>query len=125
MIVLDASVVIAFLDRGDALHGRATRVLLDHVEERLGANPVTLAEVLVGPTQAGRAEEVLAALEDIGVETIPFAADAPVRLASLRVQHGLRMPDCCVLLAADQTDGRVATFDARLRRAAGPTALPA
>jgi len=40
--------------------------------------------------------------------------DAPARLAVLRAGTNLEPPDCCVLLAADQTQGEVATFDDRL-----------
>ncbi len=48
----------------------------------------------------------------------PFPSDTAVRLARLRADTGLRMPDCCVLLAAQDAAGRVAAFDDRLIRAA-------
>jgi predicted nucleic acid-binding protein len=35
-------------------------------------------------------------------------------LAGLGAATGLKLPDCCVLLAAEQVDGAVATFDDRL-----------
>jgi predicted nucleic acid-binding protein len=38
----------------------------------------------------------------------------PVRLALLRAETGLKLPDCCVLLAAEQSGAAVATFDDRL-----------
>lgn len=44
--------------------------------------------------------------------------DAPTRLALLRAGTGLKLPDCCVLLAAEQTRGTIATFDGRLTAAA-------
>lgn len=40
--------------------------------------------------------------------------DAPSRLARLRAATTLKMPDCCVLLAADQLADAIATFDDRL-----------
>lgn len=44
---------------------------------------------------------------------------APARLAVLRAGTRLKLPDCCVLLAAEQSHGAVATFDDRLANAAG------
>ena len=66
MIVLDASVIIAHLDGQDAHHRRATTVLAGAVAEGFGVSPLTLAEVLVGPTRAGRLPAALAAVEAIG-----------------------------------------------------------
>jgi hypothetical protein len=41
--------------------------------------------------------------------------DAPVRLAMLRAETRLKLPGCCVLLAAEQVcDAQIATFDDRL-----------
>jgi predicted nucleic acid-binding protein len=40
------------------------------------------------------------------------------RLAALRVETRLRLHDCCVLLAAQDADGTVLTFDDRLEREA-------
>jgi len=44
--------------------------------------------------------------------------DWPAWLAVLRADTNLKLPDCCVLLAAEQTHGAVATFDDRLATAA-------
>lgn len=123
MIVLDASVLIAHLDADDAHHGRATRLLLATVDEPLGASPLTLAEVLVGPARAGRVELAEGALRELGVEVVPLDGDAPRGLAQLRVRTQLRLPDCCVLLAARTSGGYVATFDDRLHRAAAELGL--
>ena len=48
--------------------------------------------------------------------TLP--ADAAAQLASLRTRTGRRMPDCCVLLAAERTGGAVLSFDEKLRGSA-------
>jgi predicted nucleic acid-binding protein len=50
----------------------------------------------------------------IRVQRLALTADVVVALAELRVSSGLRMPDCCVLLAAHATGGTVATLDHRL-----------
>ncbi len=118
MIVLDASVLIAHLDAADAHHERAGALLLDIADEPLGASPLSLAEVLVGPARAGQLDRATAVLRQLHVTGVRLGEDAPTRLAVLRVGTGLRLPDCCVLLAAEQTHGAVATFDARLAAAA-------
>jgi predicted nucleic acid-binding protein len=48
----------------------------------------------------------------------PAPRDQPARLAGLRASTGLTLPDCCVLLAAEQVDGAIVTFEDRLAAAA-------
>jgi predicted nucleic acid-binding protein len=118
VIVLDASVLIAYLNGADSHHDRAERLLADHIDEEFGVNSLTLAEVLVAPTRAGRVEEVRRTLAELDVHELPFPAEPATDLARLRADTGLRMPDCCVLLAARTNGGRVAAFDEGLRKAA-------
>ena len=118
MIVLDANVLIAHLDASDALHTSAERLLRDVVDHELAASPVTLAQVLTGPARAGLLARAESALDELGVIPLPLTADAPRRLALLRAETGLRMPDCCVVLAAEQSHAALATFDQRLASAA-------
>ncbi len=88
-------------------------------DEPLGASPVTLAEVFVGPARVGRLDRATAALAQLDVRTIALSEDTPARLATLRAGTSLKLPDCCVLLAAEQSGGAtVATFDDRLGTAA-------
>ncbi|MGH3799725.1 MAG: hypothetical protein ACRDTD_06250 [Pseudonocardiaceae bacterium] len=87
-------------------------------DRSLGARPITLAEVLVGPARAGRMDQAAVALDQLRVCPVTLPQDAPLRLATLRAATTLRMPDCCVLLAADQVADAVATFDDRLADAA-------
>ena len=116
MIVLDASVLIAHFDATDSHHDRAGELLLLAVdqEQPLGASPITLAEVLVGPARIGRMDQATAALDQLRVRPVALPQDTPLRLATLRAATSLPMPDCCVLLAADQAGDAVATFDDRL-----------
>lgn len=118
MTVLDASVLIGHLDPDDAHHEGATTLLARLVEEPLSASVVTLAEVLVGPVAVGQREKAMSALSRLGVEPIALADDAHVRLAVLRADTRLKLPDCCVLLAAEQLRASLGTFDDRLARAA-------
>jgi predicted nucleic acid-binding protein len=123
VIVLDASVLIAHFDASDAHHDRATQLLLDAADEALGASPVTLAEVLVGPARVDRLDPALSAIRTMGVENVALTEDAPARLAGLRATTRLQLPDCCVLLAAVTAGADVATFDDRLVAAASELGL--
>ncbi len=114
MIVLDATVLIAYLDGDDDHHAAAETLLAETIHDDLGANPLTLAEVLVVPVRNGRLEPVQAALGDLEVNELPFPPDTAVRLARLRASTGLKLPDCCVLLAAEDEGATVASFDERL-----------
>lgn len=117
MILLDASVLIAFLDSADVHHDRAMTLLLTEADEDLASSVLTLAEVLVGPVRTGRDPQVVDAIRDLAIRAIALP-DEPLDLAALCARTGLRMPDCCVLLAAVSSGGRLATFDARLAKAA-------
>lgn len=118
MIVLDASVLIGHFDARDPHHERATELLAASEAEPLGASTITLAETLVAPARAKRLDEAKAALERLGVEELGLGERAPSRLAELRAATGRKLPDCCVLAAARQHDGSVASFDGDLRKAA-------
>jgi len=118
VIVLDASVLIAHLDERDIHHERASRLLADTGAEPLGASTITLAETLVAPARAHRLEDVVAALDRLGVAELPLGDKAPARLARLRAEVGCKLPDCCVLLAAQEHGGTVASFDSALVDAA-------
>lgn len=50
---------------GGAHHERATRLLVDAAEESLGASPMTLAEVLVGPARAGKLDAARTAIREL------------------------------------------------------------
>ena len=118
MIVLDASVLIAYLDGEDEHHEAAEALLAREIDDDFGANPLTLAEVLVVPARDDRLDEARLALRELEVEELPFPGDTAIRLARVRSETALKMPDCCVLLAAEQVGGRLASFDDGLRRAA-------
>lgn len=118
VIVLDASVLIAYLDEHDDHHAAAEELLARVIDDEFGANSLTLAEVLVVPCRDGRLRAVREALADLEVQDLPFPVDTAVLLAQLRATTGLKMPDCCVLLAAEDAAGSIATFDARLMQAA-------
>lgn len=71
-----------------------------------------------GSARLGRLAQAAAALDQLRVCAVDLPPDAPLRLAALRAGTKLKLPDCCVLLAADQAGDAVATFDDRLADAA-------
>ncbi|MGH3867004.1 MAG: type II toxin-antitoxin system VapC family toxin [Pseudonocardiaceae bacterium] len=118
MIVLDACVLIAHLDTVDAHHDRATRLLASLVGQPKVVSVLTLAEVLVSPTRAGRRRATQDILDRLRIEVHELPRDVGGQLAELRAHTGLRMPDCCVLLTAERALATLATFDDRLARVA-------
>jgi predicted nucleic acid-binding protein len=118
VIVLDASVLIGHLDGADAHHLRARRLLEASGSAPLGASTVSLAETLVAPARTGQLARAREALERLGIVELGFEGSAAAQLAQLRAKTGRKLPDCCVLLAAQQRRGAIASFDADLVRAA-------
>lgn len=114
MIALDASVIIAHFDAEDRHHDRATALLVALGDEELCASRLTLAEVLVGPASVGRLDQAVMALHQLGVQAIGLNEEAPEKLAMLRVATALKLPDCCVLLVAEEAGCAIASFDDRL-----------
>ncbi len=119
MIVLDASVLIAHLNGSDPHHARAHNLLEAHNSEPWGTGSITLAETLIYPARAGRLVDAEAALVGLDLQELPMGSGAPGRLAEMRADLGLKMPDCCVLLTAQNNEAALATFDAGLLSAAG------
>lgn len=111
MIVLDASVVIAFLAADS--HGPAARAFFAQtLDDDLRMNELTLAETLVGPARAGRTDVALAHLRRLRIGTVSLTD--PVTLARLRADTSLRMPDAVVLHCALTHGAALATFDRTL-----------
>jgi len=114
VIVLDAHVLIAHFDPSDKHHERAGRLLLSATGDSLGASTITLAEVLVGPARVGQLDRARNALLQLQIIGLLVDDNASVGLAQIRADTDLKMPDCCVLLAAEQAGATLATFDERL-----------
>jgi predicted nucleic acid-binding protein len=118
IVVLDASVLIGHLDGNDPHHGRAVSLLDATDGQLLGASTITLAETLVAPARAGRLADAHAALTRLGVRELALGDEASSRLARLRADLGIKLPDCCVLLTAQEHAGAVASFDTGVIKAA-------
>lgn len=118
MIAVDASLLVAHLDSGDAHHTAATRLLVAAAGKSFVIHTLNLAEVLVGGGRAGRGDEMLHDLIAMGIQIASHDDREALRLAELRVSTGLKLSDCCALDVALSNDASLATFDARLTAAA-------
>ena len=118
MIALDASVLIAHLDPSDPHHPAATAIFLGTSPGSTLVHPLTMAEVLIGGVWVRRGVAMRDDLLAAGVAVVPYDADGPMRLAELRVETRLKLPDCCVLDVAIHRRTALATFDAALAAAA-------
>lgn len=104
VVVLDASVVIGFLDSADAHHARAVEALRALGESELVLPATAYAEVLVGPWRSG--PEAVDAVEqfvaDLALRVEPVTADIARQAARLRAaRRPLTLPDALVLATAD------------------------
>jgi predicted nucleic acid-binding protein len=123
VIVLDASVLIGHFESADAHHTDATALLTAHALEPFAASVVTLAEVYVGAARAGQADQLRALLAQLQIESLDLPAGAARRLGELRATTKLKMPDCCVIYAAEQRDATIATLDDKLAARAADLGL--
>lgn len=123
MIILDASVLIGHLESADAHHDAATALLDAHMLDSFAASVITLAEVYTGAARVGRADQLAGALRRLSMESLELPADAAPRLGELRAATKLKMPDCCVLYAAESRGAPIATFDEALAARAADLGL--
>lgn len=118
MIVLDANVLIAFLDESDPHHEDAVDLIERRFLEGFAASVLTVAEALVHPARTGRDAEALTSLASIGVRILPIEATEATALARARSSYRVRMPDTVALYTASSTGSELATFDDALIAAA-------
>jgi predicted nucleic acid-binding protein len=118
LTVLDAGVVIGWLDDDDEHHGASTEAL-DRARDRgeRFALPVNaLAECLVGPSRLAQSavERVRTRIAAVPMSTIPAGEEVAVEAAALRAQFRsqLRLPDALVVATAIVLDAdRLITTD--------------
>lgn len=105
LVVLDASVVIAFLDPDDALHEAAVQALTEHQHAELLIPTSAYAEILVAPHRRGSeaVAEVEAFISDFAIRLealTPAIARAAAKLRS--ESRMLRLPDALVLATTEE-----------------------
>lgn len=115
MTVLDASVLIALMRPDGAHHQAAARIIRQSaITGELMVHSITVAESAFGAAERHRLPQLREAFEKLGIISTPSDAEQPWRLAQLRADTGLAIPDCCVLDLAMQADQPLATFDQRM-----------
>lgn len=118
IIVLDASVLIAHLNGEDAHHAVAEAFFTENAGAEFLMHTVNVAEILVVPMRMHRAEQAARMLHGMGIAEWNHEPGEARHLAELRVETDLRMPDVCALDTALRNSAALATFDARLAKAA-------
>ena len=123
LTILDAGVVIAVLDAGDAHHAVAVRALADARDrgDDLVVPVSAYAECLVAPSRHGPAAVTMV---DRFLDALPARVEPATRpigatAAALSSEHGpaLRLPDALVIATATVLEAdRVLTTDARWPR---------
>jgi len=113
LTLLDAGVLIGFLDASDAHHDAAHREIRVALEggDRVAIPASAFAEVLVGPSRRGKeaVEGVQEFVERVPIEVAELDAATAVISADLRARHGsvLRLPDALVIATARELDADV------------------
>lgn len=103
LVVLDASVVIAFLTGGDTKHEAAVAALTALQAEELVISASTLAEILVGPYRAGsRAERIVDGFVADRLRVEPVSVEIARKSARLRAgSQTLRLADALVIATGE------------------------
>lgn len=118
-IILDASVLIALTQPHDEHHASARNIVRQGaLTGSLQAHTMTIAESAVGAAGRGHLDRLRSLYEALGIRATFQDPQEPWRLAALRATTGLRLPDCCVLDAAEQIGAALATVDRRLAEVA-------
>jgi predicted nucleic acid-binding protein len=96
--LLDTSIVIAVLNRDDALHQAASRaVRAERDRSTLAISALSYAELLVGPLRAGG--RALEAVERFAAQVwiIDLTPEIARRAAEERLARGLKLPDAVIV----------------------------
>ena len=107
LVVLDASVVIAFLDPDNALYDAAVEALTEYQHDELLIPLSVYAEILVAPYRRGTeaVADVEAFLADFAVRIETMTSAIARTAAKLRSEsRSLRLPDAFVLATADELE---------------------
>jgi predicted nucleic acid-binding protein len=118
-VALDADLLIAFLDPGDAQHRRAVDELRSCLTagDELLIGATVYAEVMVRPLQQHTDGTVDGFLDAAGVRFVGTDHTIAHRAAGLRAEHpALRLPDALSLATALVNDATLLTLDKKLKR---------
>jgi len=119
--LLDADVLIGALDRSDAHHVRARRLLTEwhRRQDAVSISVFNLSEVLIAPAaDAARLATAREAIAALGVEIrLPNEAIG-IEAARLRQRYPISLPDAYCLATAKHTRSTLASFDQKVLKAA-------
>lgn len=102
LIVLDASVVVAFLDPVDLHHRSAVSALEEHAEDEIVLPTSAYAEALVHAAREGELDTVKEKIRSLLTRIEPIDELIAEEAALLRARHpALRLPDALVLASGD------------------------
>jgi len=109
LTILDAGVIIGFLDANDVHHTAAHATLRDarNRNDRLVLPASAFAEILVGPSRKGptAVASVRELVERVPIGVAPLDAEIAVAAAALRTRHrSLKLPDALVIATAGHLD---------------------
>ena len=124
-LILDASVLIALLDRADPHHAQAVAEVeaADQEGDDLVAPASGYSEALVAFARESRVDDAREAMVAMGIAVAPLDAGTAEQAAALRARHvRLRLPDAMVLATSQQLGGRLLSYDQRLQRYAADEA---
>lgn len=119
LTVLDAGVIIGFLDGNDAHHPAALQAMRDARDrtDRLVIPASAFAEMLVGPSRKGAkaVASVRALVQRVPLDVHPLDENIALAAAALRAHHGsLKLPDALVIATADHLNAdHLVTTDRR------------
>ncbi|MGH9212437.1 MAG: type II toxin-antitoxin system VapC family toxin [Acidimicrobiales bacterium] len=111
--VLDAGVLIGFLDATDLHHQAAKKALATTRDngDRIALPASAFAESLVGPARRGKEAvgEVQQFVKRLPIDVIPLDESIALEAAELRARHGgqLKLPDALVVATAHVLDADV------------------
>ena len=120
-VALDADLLIAFLDPGDAQHERAVDELRSYLTagDELLVGATVYSEVMVRPLQQRTEATVDGFLDAASVRFVPTDRAIAHRAARLRADRpALRLPDALSLATALASDAPLLTLDKKLKRIA-------
>lgn len=127
MIIVDADVLIGALDASDAHHAPARRLFTACRErnEAVSVSVVNLSEVLVAPAADRQSlRRARAAISAMRVEIQQPTEAVGVDAARLRQAHPISLPDAYCLATARHARASLASFDAKVIRAAEAEQIP-
>ncbi len=124
MLTVDANILIALMDPGDASYVLAVEILDAHEWDELATSTVTLAEVLVRPMNEGVYGEQLDAVSALGVHLMGVDGERVRTMTELSAHHRLRPPDAVVLAVAMATSSAIVTLDVRVAKVARRLGFP-